>query len=585
MGAFVQPEWGNFIAAAKRRFWLVPGYGVELSRLVSRRLVNSIRLRLHRGQPHLGLKRWPSWLGGKALPAADGTNRLSFPVYPDIPESSGNRTLPQLRYAEGDSERVLAAHRWGDCMVATLAGDAGASKALAATLAWIRQPPVRSDAAWEPYSSCERVVNLAVMLAARPRLFEALTPDAAHEIATFFRDSLRWINSRLEYYGDERTNNHILNNARALVVGGCVTGESAAVERGLVLFSRMARMLFQPSGFLRERSSHYQFVVSNWLLDLVHFGRAAALSGDAARRALGEIESLAVRVLSATRLLDSAGAGVAVHIGDISPDCHPLVSRLRLAALYPEALVHDAEPANGLYDEWLLAGDGTNQLLTCALPPAYPIEYTTHGHADLGGFVWFRDGQPVLVDAGRADYGGSEVARAQCGPAGHNVMMIEGLPPVADTLLAGGRWCPRPYSAATIVSEVRPATGWSIRHDGFARIAGLGEHSRAVAMTEEGVTVSDSLDGAGRVEVETFWHFAPGFIPLAAPDCGVEGHGFRIMIEENGRSPDVATYCWEEFVFSSAYGEQQCARRLRTWRRAVLPLTLETGFKVIRCAE
>ena len=81
-----------------------------------------------------------------------------------------------------------------------------------------------------PYSAGERLTNLLVFLAAMPTAERArfVTP----RLCEFLRESVAWIFRHVEYYGRTETNNHVLNNARALVVGGSVTGAKSHFLRG-----------------------------------------------------------------------------------------------------------------------------------------------------------------------------------------------------------------------------------------------------------------------------------------------------------------------------------------------------------------
>ena len=584
MGVFVQPEWDNFIRVARNRPWLWPSYLWELLRLVFRRSLNTLCLRIS-GSDHRGLKQWPHWLGSRHIGEISSVQgRLFFPDYPLALQEQLSQSAPKLHFDVNDSEGYLASHRWGNCFAATLESKAGAETALEEILLWIRNPPEKSNAAWEPYSSCERVANLAVMLSAHPGCRRIIEAQCEPEIARFLAESIQWINSHLEYYGMARTNNHILNNARALVIAGSVLGDEAVVERGLLLFARMAKELFQPGGFLRERSSHYQCVVTNWLLDTLHFAHSAPITRKSGLEAMTELVALSESVSRATALLVSACDGLNTHIGDISPDNHPAATTLRLRCLYPRMFAESGS-ADEQRDDWMFVSNRKHRLLTCGMPVEYPFGYTTHGHSDLGSFVWAYGCQPVLVDSGRSSYLNDECSGLQSGPAGHNVLTVQGLAPLSESLLANGRWCPRPYSKATISFEYKTGAGFLLKHDGFARIPGLGRHLRSILIEGEGVTVLDTLEGTGVIDVETYWHFAPGLLPPEKSGCSAVGCGLQILVEEDGRDLEASTFQWEEYPYATAYGDVQQAFMLRTKRTVVLPWSGRTTVKVMQCAE
>ena len=582
MSVFRQPEWDNFVRVTGQhpRSW--PGYAWELSGLVWRRLANVLRMKLS-GSDHRGLKSSPEWLVAEDIgrnPARGGG--MSFPSHPNVTQRLPPNPADEMQFAAADPEGYLFRHRWGNCFAAALDDKAAAEAALAHALSWIRNPPARSDAAWEPYSSCERVVNLAVMLSVHPGCRREVETRYENEISQFLADSIAWIGNRLEYYGMARTNNHILNNARALVVAGSVLGDEAALERGLLLFDRMAQVLFLPEGFLRERSSHYQCVVANWLLDALHFATAANPAQGRAQRAMANLNALSARVSRATALLVRASEGMNTQIGDISPDCTPAAAISRIRCLYPEALAGPDGNANWRHDEWLSVSDGKHRLLSCGLPENYPFEYTTHGHPDLCGFIWALGGNPVLVDAGRAGYLDTPGNRRQAGPEGHNVLTVQGLPPLAESLLTSGRWCPRPYAQAKVRIEHRSESGFLIEHDGFGRISGVGRHARSILIDGDGISVQDRIDGTGIVDVEMFWHFAPGLAPLG--DSAVAGRGMQFDVRLGGSDRGAARLRWEEYPFSAAYGDVQQAYMLRVTRTTSLPWLGTTTLRATQCA-
>lgn len=491
--------------------------------------------------------------------------------------------VPRLRFEAMDAEGHFAAHRWGNCFVVALAGEAAGRAALDEALFWIRNAPAKEDAAWETYSSCERVVNLAVMLSVHPEIWRNLDAGIKREVAGFFAESVVWITNHLEYYGIERTNNHILNNARALVVAGVVLGDELTVERGLLLFSRMAKVLFQPEGFLRERSSHYQNIVTIWLLDALHFANSMPINRAQARAAMSELEALSVKVTSATGSLVAALDGLDTNIGDISPDNHPTAAMLCLRTLYSQYFPRIEMGVDTRKDEWLFVSTGKHQLLTCGMPAAYPFEYSTHGHPDLGSFVWGYNRRAVLVDAGRSSYISDETTRMQCGPMGHNVMTVNGLSPLSESLLTNGYWRPRPYAKAAVDLEHRSAKGFVVKHDGFSRIPGVKVQTRTVQMTSEGIEILDTLEGSGTVVIDMYWHFAPGVSALHGSPNVATGTDFQILLGEE--CVETADVHWEEYPYATAYGDVQKAYMLHSKHSVSLPWSMRTTMKVKQCAE
>jgi heparinase II/III-like protein len=583
MDIFNRAELRNFVRISGGQIHLLPMYGFQLAYLVIRRFLNQVQRRFA-ADVHRVKKQRPVWLDSRRLDlkTAEPTP-LRFPRY--VVQDPEDRTCvnPQSSFDHNrnDPECYLSRNRWGECLTASLDGKQSARTAVGIALDWLGKSLPKSDAAWEPYSSCERVVNLAVLLSARP---ECRTDIDEQSLRCFFEDSLLWIDDHLEYYGARYTNNHILNNARALVVAGAVLQCVPAVERGLILFAHMARELFQHNGFLRERSSHYQVIVCNWLLDTLHFARFAQVGNDAGIRALAELGALSERVTRATSVLFTYLGETNTHIGDISPDVHPILSLKRLHYLYPTSITILPDTPIGRRDDWVFLSKNEHALVACVAPHSYPVKYTTHGHSDLGGFVWLHKGIPILVDAGRSRYTNGPSSQFQSGPSGHNTVLINGLGALAESLLLNARWCPEPYSRATVNVEVDPHSGFALAHNGFGRIKGFGEHVRQVGIEHDGIVVHDRVEGVGTVILETLWHFPPQFSPAAGDKATVTGAGMRvtaISASGTGQEPD---HQWQTYPFASAYGDEQSAPMLRLVWSASLPCSIRTVLSLAPCA-
>src|SRR5262249_31915247 len=94
-------------------------------------------------------------------------------------------------------------------------------------------------------------------------------------------------------------------------------------------------------------------------------------------------------------------------------------------------------------DGWFRMGDVRNFVLGVFPPGEYPPPFPTHAHGDLGGFAWVDDGQEILTDCGRSRYGADTISWRQKSALGHNVVLVNGLAPLCETLLPETLWWPR----------------------------------------------------------------------------------------------------------------------------------------------
>ena len=579
---FQQPEWKNFLIVTAKRPWLWPLYLADLSRLFFRRIINFFPRKIFK-KNHYSLRSLPSWLRSNNLVISKSEcNIVHFSEYSHLTQKKIDIDIPKINFDKNDPENYLSLHRWEDCLAAIFKNKEIVNNTINQKLYWIENSLPKSDAAWETYSSCERAVNLIVMFSVYPICWKKLELDKKKLIINFLVESASWINNHLEYYGEKHTNNHILNNARALVVIGSFLGNEFLVKRGLTIFQRMSRKLFKLDGFLRERSSHYQYVVMNWLSDTLHFSKSLLSNSDESYQEFIELNKLCKRVSSATALLINSTKNLNTYIGDISPDHHPLTSILRLNMLYPEIISDNSDSTDFEGSEWYFISSNMHQLITCGID-SYPIPYTTHGHSDLGSFVWSYNHSSILVDPGCTSYISNDITKSQRGVSGHNVLVVSGLAPVADSLLKIGAWHPKPYSSAVIEFQYLKNSGFLLNHSGYSRAPNVGNYSRLVVIEDDHLVVNDSLEGAGDVELELYWHFAPDFIPKGKSVSVVANSLMDISIQDNRES--TAKSEWIRYPYASAYGDQQEAYMLQKKYKVSLPWKQTTRFRATLCVE
>jgi hypothetical protein len=263
----------EFLRRLRREPGFLSRHAGALSAAVGGKLFNKIRRAVAGAQR--GPKRWPKWLERRSLPGAPGggTRAFALPPYPRPVQRTRSAQAGRAEWQRApdlpDPEDYLADNRWGFLLEGLLAEQTDWQAGLDRCRQWIAAHTDKSDPVWEAYSTCERVANVLVFLALIPA--PQRTAAAADGLYGFVDESLQWIYRHLEYYGPTRTNNHILNNARALAMGGAATANATAVDAAIRTLRQSLPQLIGANGFLRERSSHYQVVIVNWLLDAWRF--------------------------------------------------------------------------------------------------------------------------------------------------------------------------------------------------------------------------------------------------------------------------------------------------------------------------
>jgi Heparinase II/III-like protein len=546
---------------------------------------NRVAVRLRGG--HRGRKLEPDWFPpaeelfeGASLPL-EVAGRL--PAYPARAEAPRPRSLVQTVPLAGDPEDYMAEQRWGFLTEALLAGSPDRRAAMERCMAWVESHTDKGDVAWEPYSAGERLTNVLVFLAAVPTAQRArfLTP----RLCAFLRESIAWIFRHVEYYGRTETNNHVLNNARALVVGGSAMGSEIAFSAGMQTFRRWLPELVSAGGFLRERSSHYQLVVLNWILDAWWFARAErSADGEEARF----LEGYWQRMLPAAKLLCSPRSELLAVIGDVSPDIDPDGSMRRVALLYPQHWQAAGAPAGriGVVDDWFRLADGAAVVVGNFAQGRLPWNFPTHGHNDLTSFAWLHGETEILADPGRYRYTNDAVSLHQCAADAHNLPTVDGLAPLCESLKSGARLRPVPYAEAT--SEMLATeTGVVLAHTGFARATAVTRHTRTVELEANQLHVLDAFDGQGAAEVEFHWQFGPSFILFDASRrvmSGADGEVSVEIVELGGLGAPRDAGQWNANIrdgwISRSYGALVPILRLSLRSEVRLPARIITRFRL-----
>jgi len=563
----------------------LPGLTFAVYRKIRNRAIMSL------ASPHRGRKSWPAWVGDRGTLGVPERLRtvsaMRLPAYPRSVTAAGfssDATPRADREMPTDPEDLFSSHRWNFLQEALFAGAVDWDAGVARCLLWIEANSGKNLRCWEPYSACERIGNLLVFLAMMPP--ELREREIGPQLPRFLFDSINWIYGHLEYYGPSETNNHIIANARALVVAGAATGNQAAVTAGMKIFREWLPRLIMGGGFLRERSSHYQLVVLNWLMDAWHFLGAYAGQQSADTQFMAGYTSSMLR--AAGMVCGSQGQLLAL-IGDVSPDATPAQSAARLALLYPGYWPPPAQspPAVELRDGWFRLSAGRDTVLGNFPADGFPPRFPTHGHCDLSSFVWIQDDTEIVADPGRYRYTRDAVSLFQISGSGHNVPIVNGLAPVCETLVVNGQWWPRPYSEATLEVFERDG-GVVLTHTGFARATNVTRHCRQIRAGHGELEVVDSLDGEGTAQVAWCWHFGRSFAAFDPDELVAVGPGGRVKMSVEGvaGAPRAAP------IFSDApggwishkYGEKHPALGISLQWNIELPAIVSTRFEPQLCA-
>lgn len=357
--------------------------------------------------------------------------------------------------------------------------------------------------AWHPYTAAERAANIirfARQFGMPGDIDTTLESLAAHGPA---------IASRLEYFGDHDTSNHLANNGRGLFLLGVELGMPGCADLGEKILLNEAARIFRPGGILREGSSHYHALLTS------HYTECAALASRHALSSASALEDIASRARHALAQI-SLPSGLPL-VGDISPDLPPAVLLRRLDI--------SPEPGDDLTpDGWLRFQQGDWSGLWHCSPDGWS-HMPGHGHQDCGAFELHYRGAPVFVDPGRGAYGEDGEAALYRSAHVHNTLIVDGADPYPAN---------KPYYSDGFRSQEcgqpptlgKTDTGVVLSHAGYSRFGSVGAVTREWNFTATGFTLADFIDGERSHQVVRI---------LVTPlDARLEGD--TVMLEGQGLS-------------------------------------------------
>ncbi len=354
---------------------------------------------------------------------------------------------------------------------------------------WRAKNPPGTPVAWHPYPTALRIVNWCRAGLDHEALLESLYLQAAH----LYRNLETYI------YG-----NHLLENARALVVAGCYFGDAGEAPRwlrkGLAIYRKESREQILPDGGHYERSPMYHALMLEGFLDVIN-----CLPEDHEAR---------------PELVETADRMWSFYVSMLRPDgqlplfndaTHEIALPPKELCAYAGAFLAGAParraafPDTGYYifrdDHVYLAIDGG---------PAGPDHLMAHAHADIFSYELVVGGMPFIVDAGVYEYQAGVMRDYVRSTAAHNTLTVDETDQVEcwSSFRVARRFAPKLVSFTGAAPELKFAGAFS----GYAALIGDDiTHRRVVTIRPDlrAVTVEDEVSGTGEHRVESRIHLHP----------------------------------------------------------------------------
>jgi len=370
---------------------------------------------------------------------------------------------------------------------------------------WIDDNAPTKGSGWEPYPTSLRIVNWIKFSLGGNELSEA----ARHSLAL----QAGWLSKRLEWH---LLGNHLFANAKALVFAGLFFDGEEADEWfsiGAEILREQLHEQILTDGAQFELSPMYHALALEDVLDLIN-----------ATRAFGEVTLVASLATRIPGMLDwlltmSHPDGKIAFFNDAAFGIAPKNSEL---LDYAKRLGFEAEPpaAPLIYNRpsgyvRMARGDA---VLIADLARVGPDYLPGHAHADSLSFELSLQGQRLIVNGGTSLYGADEERLRQRGTAAHSTLVVDGQN--SSEVWSGFRVGRRARPVIAEAYEELEAVRAKGAHDGYGHLAGRPVHQREWVLTEHGLDIEDTVQGAGMHRLEAYFHLHPDIFAEIDDDTG-----------------------------------------------------------------
>jgi len=177
-----------------------------------------------------------------------------------------------------DQEYTFALHRWNWLLtsVSNNTNNPAREWGLCMMRSWInKMMDDKNGYAWHPYTTGERISNAFMfgILSSENLVYSKQTDILPDDIKSALNLMAIYLSNHLEYKGKGKTGNHVINNSRALLFASIFLDNEFYSDLSFSILRSNLPELVSTDGFLREGSSHYQFIFTRWILEILWLSR------------------------------------------------------------------------------------------------------------------------------------------------------------------------------------------------------------------------------------------------------------------------------------------------------------------------
>ena len=379
-----------------------------------------------------------------------------------------------------------------------------------------------------PYEISERITNFVYFM-----LFHKKTSEEVPEDIKKYIDEISFILvNNIEFNNEDLSGNHIINNARSLIVYAYFFNSETHFNLGKEVLYHMLPKLIYDKYFLRESSSHYQFLFTSWIFEIY------VLSNEKNEIQLTSfLKKYLSDLINGCLFFRTGKKDEFVIIGDISPDKNPKwlenITKLFLnlskkksenkfdtgwASMISNIFNLDKYKFDFIeikFDDFcffkkagFLKLKKFKWLIFKHIEKNSELNMASHAHHDFTSLIVYYDNKEVLIDPGRLDYTDTVEGNYGKTARAHNTITIDNKPP---SLSKSDRHIPKAFKKRKFEIDFKNAKNYfeiCLAHDGFKRINHkISKHKRRVIIKNKSIYISDTIYGEGSIKLNSHFHF------------------------------------------------------------------------------
>lgn len=408
---------------------------------------------------------------------------------------------------------------------------------------WIEDNKDISSVAWDPYPTSLRIVNWIKWRWDNKKNIEGFDACLAKQ--------LTHLSKSLEYH---LRGNHLLENAKALIFGGCYFKGDQAIkwlDKGLkILDVELSEQILQDGGHF-ELSPMYHSIIFELVLDLLALSKEKNCP-QSLRDKKGLLLVIAYKMSSWLKTMTHPDNQIA-FFNDASTNIALSPEKLNdyLLSLEGELNTHDTYGLTHLSNSGYLRLENKNAVLFFDLAEIGPSYIPGHGHADALSIEFSLFSYRLFVNLGTSEYGNGPRRQFERSTAAHSTYELNGKN--SSEVWSGFRVGRRAKVSNIDIQKKNDGFAIAAEHNGYRFLKNKPVHKREIIFSQNQLTVVDNITSNNFKGCSRF-HIHPD-IELNSIENGSNGlngtflfpDGSEVLWKSNASDlvKEVNEYSWE----------------------------------------